>query len=245
MVCHRFLTSLMSHFSPHSAIYELFCSVKRKEFQILTWCKFLFGIKGWRRWKGSTTNCHKAPINPSDIFWFTVKNKAPFKSCNPTFWIILGLSWAYWASTPSFQSEYFSSFPQALPCVSSPWLSCTCPKVLLCHLVFTAHVPAEEFPLLLPAGIQYWTGNTRGEIFWSFLRIKSPQQQSPVESEWDCLCSRFPANWKERCPDICFSFQVYYLIPFFFFPYIKLAAYANTLTKASGSGSFCYFSLKA
>lgn len=85
MVCHRFLTSLMSHFSPHSAIYELFCSVKRKEFQILTWCKFLFGIKGWRRWKGSTTNCHKAPINPSDIFLVHGKEQSTIQIMQPNF----------------------------------------------------------------------------------------------------------------------------------------------------------------
>lgn len=155
MVGHRFLTSLMSHFFFLPAVYDLFCSVKRKEFQILTRCKVLFGIKGWRGWKGSTTNCHRLLLILRIFSWFTVKNKAPFKSCKPTSWTFLGLSWALISANPfgdllGFHALYPNGMPfrfsQARLCMPPPWLSCMCPKVLLCHLVSTLCVSSRGIP---------------------------------------------------------------------------------------------------
>lgn len=185
----------VSFLPPAPAIYELFCSVKRKEFQILTWCKFLFGIKGWRGRKGSTTNCHEAPVNPSYVFLVHGKEQSTIQTMQPNFLNFPG---------PELSPHISKSFsrPTGLPCPLSNLSTfpvfprrgsapvCHHPGSHACAQNFyyviwflLCRCPAEEFPLLLPGGIQYWTGSTRGEIILSFLRVKSPQQQSPVECE--------------------------------------------------------------
>lgn len=150
----------------------------------------------------SRSNCYELPV----IFsWITVKNKAPFKPSSSTFWIFLGLSWAFLPANPVPGP---TGVPHPLPSpitfpVFSGWalplyvitlvLSVLVQK--FCYVTwFLLHLcPAEEFPLLLPLGIQYQAAalGRFSSLFWGLSLLGG----SPLECvNKSVICSSFPAD---------------------------------------------------